>query len=320
MLATSCENEITIDLKPAPTQLIIHAQMNADSTNNRIFLNLTDPVKLKDVTDGIIEIRINGLLAETPQRIAPTEKKPAANSYLVTAAFRPGDVVRVDARTANGQYRAWSEVVVPQPAFIEGAIDTLTTQIRYQTSYRAAVRYGIHIKDRPGEKNYYRLIVEQQGTFAYIGDKQPGEVSVIKGKTTHMIIRDDIVLTDGKPSHDTDQDLFDQPDNLYGIFDDKRFADSSYTMSVYTLKDRFLYFSNYDVRVWWQVDAYVRVLSISEAEYRYLQTLNIVDSDTSGEIMEPVKFGTNVNGGLGIVSISSEVSRKVSFPKQIYPK
>ncbi len=320
ILATSCENQIDIDIKPAPTQLIIHAQMNADSTNNRIFLNLSDPVKLKEVTDGVIEIRINGVLSEKPQPILPVENRPAANSYLVTSAFRPGDVVRIDARTADGQHKAWAEVVVPQPAFIEEAIDTMSTRIRYQNNYRDAVRYRIHIKDRPKEKNYYRLIVEQQKTLAYQDNSRPGEILLLKEKDTQMIIREDIVLTDGSPNFDSDQDFFEKPDNRYGIFDDKRFADTSYIMTVYTLKQSLYYSGFNDAWLWSQVDAYIRVLSISETEFHYLKALNTIDSGALDETMEPIKFASNVNDGLGVVSISSEVSKKVSFPKQMYPK
>ena len=317
ILATSCENQIDIDIKPAPTQLIIHAQMNADSTNNRIFLNLSDPVKLKEVTDGVIEIRINGVLSEKPQPILPVENRPAANSYLVTSAFRPGDVVRVDACTADGQHKAWAEVVVPQPAFIKEAIDTMTTSIRYNDFYYPnAMRYRFSIKDRPNEQNYYRLILEQHGT-AYLTE---GETVPLQGSGTKMVINEDVVLTDGYPNINTDAGMFDQPSNIYAIFNDKLFANSNYTMTVYLLEQRFSHPSDYRIKLWWQVDTYIRVLSISETEFHYLKTLNTIDSGALDETMEPIKFASNVNDGLGVVSISSEVSKKVSFSKQMYPK
>ncbi|WP_042371030.1 DUF4249 domain-containing protein [Bacteroides neonati] len=317
ILATSCENQIDIDLKPTPTQLIIHAQMSANSTNNRIFLNLSDPVKLKEVTNGVIEIRINGVLSEKPQPILPSENKPAANSYLVTSAFRPGDVVRVDARTADGQYKAWAEVVVPQPAFIEEAIDTMTISIRYNSFYYPnAMRYRFKIKDRPNEQNYYRLILEQGGT-AYLAG---GETIPLQGSGTQMIINEDVVLTDGYPNIDTDAGLFDQASNMYAIFNDKLFANNNYTMTVYLLEQRFSHPTDYRIKLWWQIYTYIRVLSISETEFNYLKALNIIDSGSLDETMEPIKFASNVNGGLGIVSISSEASRKFYFEEHMYPK
>ena len=50
-----------------------------------------------------------------------------------------------------------------------------------------------------------------------------------------FIGREDIVLTDGQPSTGDDEDngLFDTAKNIYGVFDDSRFRDTSYTMTVY---------------------------------------------------------------------------------------
>ncbi|WP_430827568.1 DUF4249 family protein, partial [Bacteroides thetaiotaomicron] len=47
-------------------------------------------------------------------------------------------------------------------------------------------------------------------------------------------------------------------------------------------------------------------------EYYYLKALNLVDSDVYDEtINEPLRYPSNVHGGTGMVSISTEVSQTV---------
>ena len=51
----------------------------------------------------------------------------------------------------------------------------------------------------------------------------------------HFISREDVVLTDGQPTNSDDEDngMFDTVKNIYGVFDDSRFKNTSYTMTVY---------------------------------------------------------------------------------------
>ena len=61
-----------------------------------------------------------------------------------------------------------------------------------------------------------------------------------------------------------------------------------------------------------KMDIIVRLLSITETEYYYLKALNLVDSDVYDEtINEPLRYPSNVHGGTGMVSISTEVSQTV---------
>ena len=60
------------------------------------------------------------------------------------------------------------------------------------------------------------------------------------------------------------------------------------------------------------MDVIIRLLSITETEYYYLKALNLVDSDVYDEtINEPLRYPSNVHGGTGMVSISTEVSQTV---------
>ena len=49
------------------------------------------------------------------------------------------------------------------------------------------------------------------------------------------------------------------------------------------------------------------------------KALNLIDSDVYDEtIMEPIVFASNVHGGLGIVSISTETSVKINLTDEKY--
>ena len=224
-------------------------------------------------------------------------------------------MVRIDALTDDGKYHAWAEVTVPQrPAEIEN-IDTLTVPMLEYGHIRKYLRYRITLKDRPYETNYYRIVVDKQTTLRKYNYEEEGKGEYIFW-TKHsysFIGREDIVLTDGQPSTGQDEDngLFDTARNIYGVFDDSRFKNTSYTMTVYNSthvetasEEGFFH----------QMDIIIHLRSITEVEYYYLKALNLVDSDIYDEtIDEPIKYPSNVHGGTGMIGISTEVSKKIEI-------
>lgn len=107
--------------------------------------------------------------------------------------------------------------------------------------------------------------------------------------------------------------MFDTVKNIYGVFDDSRFKDTSYTMTS-TTRQMLRGFPNNGTNV--KMDIIVRLLSITETEYYYLKALNLADSDAYDEtINEPIKYPGNVHGGVGIVGISTETSKIIHIEK-----
>ena len=94
--------------------------------------------------------------------------------------------------------------------------------------------------------------------------------------------------------------------NVRNVFTDSRFPDGSYTLNVYTYYPDFQGWGS-DRKNHIQVDVVVRLLSITEAQFRYLRAMNCLDSEDYNEtFMEPVIVPQNVSGGLGFVGASSE--------------
>lgn len=104
--------------------------------------------------------------------------------------------------------------------------------------------------------------------------------------------------------------MFDIAKNVYGVFDDSRFKNSPYTMTVYV--PRYIFQSYDGPYPSAKVDIIVHLLSITESEYYYLKALNLIDSDAFDDtINDPIKYPSNVHGGTGIVGISTEVSKVI---------
>lgn len=318
LLIVACENELPHKLKEKPPKLIMNALINSDSLNNTLFLNMSHQSLLGDVADATVEVRVNGKLRETAQLLPKMTNDETGKRFRITTAFAPSDIVRIDATTTDGKHHAWAETTVPSPLTIE-RLDTISTRIRYNGSLRNVLRYRLTFVDRPKEKNFYRLVIEQHLTEC-IALYESQSDTTIHSKSTRIISGDDIALSDGQLDMGNSNSLFEKSTNIYGIFDDSRLGNSAYTMTAYTDRYNMGQYAFDDLIKWMETDIYVRLLSISETEYYYLRALNIIDSDIyDTTMMEPIKFASNVNGGLGIVSISAETSAKVSLPKYVNP-
>lgn len=314
LTTVSCENELPFSVKDNPPKLVMNALINADSLTNVLYLNFTGRGYATHVENATVEVRVNGQLSESLRPLPPQTEGDMQCRFHISSKFTPGDVVRIDALTDDGQYHAWTEVTVPQRPHEIADIDTVTIPMTKYYYTQNFLRYKINIKDRPNEDNYYRLIMDKQMTVKDYNE-ETGEFVSRTIHRYHFISREDIVLTDGQPTNSDDEDngMFDTVKNIYGVFDDSRFKNTSYTMTVYNQTD-IDGFPEYGTNV--KMDIIVRLLSITETEYYYLKALNLVDSDAYDEtINEPIKYPSNVHGGIGMIGISTETSKIIHIEK-----
>ena len=96
LFVTSCENDMPITQNEKFERLVMNAFIDADSTNNALYLNLTGADSALVVNDAHIEVRVNGELKET-------EVPSSRNKYPVKTQFHKGDVVRIDAYTNDNK-------------------------------------------------------------------------------------------------------------------------------------------------------------------------------------------------------------------------
>ena len=226
--------------------------------------------------------------------------------FQINHKFNPGDNVRIDAYTDDGQH-AWVEETVPQPPLPIENVDTASVLKNFQSSYYTEfLRFDITIKDKPEEKNYYRLILERRQRylaptydehFNYIAD------SIIYAKKYKIYNYEDMILTDGFPIIGGSIDeLEERPENIYNVFNDNSFNGSSATLRIYKDID---YYSG-DLL---DYECYVRIQSIDERTFMNYKILNLIDSEVFDYgYPEAIIVDSNVNGGTGLVSFSSETS------------
>ena len=277
LTTVSCENELPFSVKDNPPKLVMNALINADSLTNVLYLNFTGRGYATHAEKATVEVRVNGQLSESLRPLPPQTEGDMQCRFHISSKFTP----------------------IPM------------TKYYYTQNF---LRYKINIKDRSNEDNYYRLIMDKQMTVKDYNE-ETGEFVSRTIHRYHFISREDIVLTDGQPTNSDDEDngMFDTVKNIYGVFDDSRFKNTSYTMTVYNQTD-IDGFPEYGTNV--KMDIIVRLLSITETEYYYLKALNLVDSDAYDEtINEPIKYPSNVHGGIGMIGISTETSKIIHIEK-----
>lgn len=200
-MMSSCENELPFNINNNPPKLVMNALINAESTDNLLFLNFTSKENSTHVQNVTVEVRINGELKESLRPLPPeTEGNPQCR-FGITSRFTPGDAVRIDAITDDGQYHAWTEINVPQRPFEIENVDTVTVplaQSGYTTEY---LRYRITINDRPNETNYYRIVIDKQTTLWDITTKKEETITSIGQNTviTSLAARMSFLQTDNPP-------------------------------------------------------------------------------------------------------------------------
>lgn len=361
-ILTACENEIPYNPGKQKAQIIMNALLEAGRAENDVYLHLGEGFGIEHLNEATLSLYVNDKLEESPKAISPEEiyghmegtidqdkyeallKSIRYKRFRLTTVLHPGDNIRLEATAENGKYHASAEVTVPQP--VENLhVDTSLAYLREysgQTLYR---RYKITLQDRPGEKNYYRLDIQNNLNYRceyreYItdenGDLIPSEDgwswlynmkdTLITYSDTKIINREDVILTDGHPGgyDDEDNELFPTIENKYNIFTDNSFSNSSATLKVYTphynnyypmLSDYSPSRRNYD-QIYYKHTIAIRVLTLTESEYRYLKALNCLDDgDYDEALMEPISLPCNVKGGLGFVGVAAERKMTIEFPE-----
>lgn len=307
---TSCENKLEFNFGTKESKLVINALMNADSINNEVYVSYSGAYGATAAHDAIVRVYVNNILKETVDQSEETKDNVGAR-YRIHGPFQLNDLVKIDVTTKDQNKHAWAEVKVLPKTPIEKieaspkeyAKPILNTKFHYELK--------ITVNDHSqGEDYYYRLIPERYIKYKrWRWKDEPDytqEVYYTYEKRMGAYIDNDFALMDGNPikSNDGQETAISTTYNHYGIFNNKFFKDKSYTLTISIPR--------------MDTDhAVIRLLRISKEEYQYIKTLNTIDSDIYGEdFSEPVIFETNVNGGLGIVSLSSESSQKIQLASE----
>lgn len=322
LFAVSCENEIPFDVKENSKRLIVNALFDNEKEENKITLAFTGREQTTLVKDASIDIYIND---ELKDRIT----SPSTDfTYRTNVHFQPNDIIRIEAQTNDGKHRAWSEVIVPTSISIEKIDTAIVSKNSWWNNPDKFLRTKITFTDNGEKTNYYRIDVTIDCEIETISPVTTNDTIVYKTIREALYVNEDVVLTDGRPSSDQDEDgLLTPVQNYWGVFDNSR-INGSYTMTT-SLR---IPYSSIGVLLsgvfvggyvqYWEIKrigmvAKARLLSISEMQYFYLKALNIHDSTDYDDFFNlPVRLPSNIEGGTGIFGVS--VGPAVVIPLEDY--
>lgn len=316
----SCTTEIPLDYGNEAPRLILNALLDAQKQENKIVVSLTGRNQVTYVTDARIKVFVNDELIEelTAANYNETIREVSSGYYLSTTLFVPEDKIKIEASTADGRFKAWGEALVPSSVAIE-RVDTTSVLITTPFDTQRFIKLKVTFMDNANVDNYYRIAVERIQTVEAVSSNTDNDTIAVVSSVERLISREDLVLTDGRPTPMDSKNIFDSPENKYGVFDDSR-IEGRYTMSVsteYYPYGQNLYYGVYenlkDIKNV-KTKILVHLLGISKGEYYYLRALNLLDSDNSnGPFNEAVKLPTNIIGGIGIVGISIGTSLELDL-------
>lgn len=331
LLWTSCEHEIPYKTGNQEPQLVMNALLETDKAENFVYLDISHTHYTTPVTSGVVTLYLNGQLAETAEAVPRYDNgyihDPQSGStpsrYRLTSRLHPGDVVRLEAMAEGGKYYATAEVTVPQP-LQEIQVDTCLRVIKNHGSYNTHRQFNVTLHDPAGQADYYRLSIQYENTLR--GTNLEGRDSTACICTeAELINREDVILTDGRPSSTDSEDsengdIFgNYIENKYNVFSDSRFAGNSCTLKVYSPLHE--YNAGYGFIGSFTLSSTIRVrlLKLNETGYRYLRILNTLeDTDYDETLMEPVVIPSNVTGGLGMVNVCSATVASIKLPDIVH--
>lgn len=206
-------------------------------------------------------------------------------------SFRAGNLVPGDKITlgmdAGDLGYITAEETVPHPPVI---LSVDTVRFYDKDTQSVQMRILIKIKDRPDEKNYYRLHINRTVRT------DPGGSWESAYTYTDFFINQDIAL-----SSLSNRGIQEEDENLYRIFPDDLFQGEEYTINVYFP----LALGSYMVKEFVRVT--IELQALSQSMYLYMRTVE--QSQNADVFSQPVKVYTNVKGGYGVLGIYNSTCR-----------
>lgn len=174
LLCVACVNDLTPDFSDMEGELTINAFLFADRDTNYVYVSETQQIAPLPVNNATVEMRVNGTLVETVDRVTPTIKREVKidesvtlhdslsqtlnGAYRLTKRFGEGDVVRIDVYS-NGRH-AWAEETAPRKVKTPKADYKLTNHTTYEYGEQTITPYAdftISLDDLSQDAEYYRI-------------------------------------------------------------------------------------------------------------------------------------------------------------------
>jgi hypothetical protein len=289
MMFVGCEQVIDFDGDRPENKLVLNVVTGGDEQQHRIFLQrsafMFSSDEIQPVNELPVEVRINGDLADI-------QAEGGGGIYEFTAGLHTGDKVEINVPYQSSTVRASD--IVPEPPVIV-SVDSVPFY-DYNTG-SILLRTLIKIKDKPGEKNYYRLLISLIRTY---GEESELGTFTAREEIQYSVSQDIILSELSREGKENDN-------NLSRIFSDDLFSGAEYTLNVsFPLVAGSMLMKN-------KTEVEIELQSLTESLYLYMRSL---EQKWNSDIFDqPVKVYSNVSGGYGILGLYNSCRRTMVFNK-----
>ena len=276
---SSCDNEKIVDIGEVPitANMVINGLIYADSDTNYLYITESssiyndtadywNPTKFKIIKD--VDVDLNN-------DIESIKYSEADTAYVVIKRIDARDKISITSNYNGKEIR--STVEVPDaPEII--SIDTTHFKRIEGTILENYILFNLKIKDKPNNRDYYRLIVDNSA-IRYYDD--------YKSSYSGSCYSDDPLLN-----------------GAFKTFRDVSFDGEEYNLTFYVSNYNYLFEEGSDIRNTWQLS--VKLQKINEDLYKYYSSLQ---SNIGNNGFTESKFiYSNIDGGLGILGTCNEIN------------
>lgn len=303
----ACTDTIPLNRDDTLGLLIVNANMDAQAESHKLYLGQSFVSKLDSIDEGSVKCYVNGeLLAEGLGVEDERARWRSQKRYDFDCSFRTGDVVRIEATGTSGteELSASAEIVVPREA--EFKVTDYSFSINKSTKDINLTVSGSDIK---GEDNYYRLSVSHDARiYFYTDNPQEGEQESYYCDVEGDAASAYYTVNDNGISYLTfsDSAFKDQDFSVsFSAYNYDWIGDISICLSENTF-DRAEIHERYIVKLW----------TLTQDYFNYLNALDAYDYGYDF-YEEPVSVPSNVNNGVGFVSLSNSTTQVVEEMMEI---
>ena len=302
LAAGACINKVPVDFGNPEPQLVLNAQLLSQDEDQIIYLSESSLSDSKPLTGAEVTVEVDGKEPVKAEAIPLEESDRYAAGYSFRCGPIPaGSQVKVTARV--GGREAWASSEVTEAVAIS-SVDTVRVMVQSFDEPQEAFQFRVTFQDLPGN-NYYHVGVHAEFLIHQVDEQ---------GRTMDVPAQYELPV-DGSADpvlggNSTMVSIFDLAPT-YLVFTDDLFRDKSCTLRLSIPPE-----SLYPYYYFWAEDFVPRYAiitarfipwleTITREEYNYLSALNNLENfGYEGQvIVEPTTLPTNVQGGLGFVTV-----------------
>lgn len=332
LLFCACTHQLDYKNDQESWILILNARLRTDETKHAVWVHLGTLNAVYPTTEAQLACYVNGVPTGD---VIPRDTTNDDSPFYFEAVIHPGDEVRLEATFAN--LHASATATAPQPAVLV-AVDTMSVNEypydRYYGMTGTALRCQLLLQDNRDEANWYRLCLDYDAEQT---DCFPEYHEADRTFHIHQIPKfmfdKDTVLNDGYPTFEESrsrQSIYSSSTYIYNQFCSFRDIDFANVQALTTL-----YVPSYQLRAYDHSEELthdgqiirpirtirrprlkIRFLTLSQEEYTYLEALNRGQAQGYDWffLTEPLLIPSNVQGGLGLVTVASASDITLEFP------